>query len=211
MPDIDTNGWMDVSAEPPRISYSATSGQTEFSIPFPFIEESDLRVYVAGVLKTLTTHYTINGEGDEAGGTVTLLTGATLGDSVVITRNLAFELTTHIPLSGILDVPAINEQFTRLMMMIQQMDADRVRSLHQPDSDEDDFDDLPAAADRASKYLAFDADGQPSMVSSVSTSVAASAFMLTLLDDLTAAAARATLGITDQSAYAGLSNWHHCR
>jgi hypothetical protein len=70
---------------------------------------------------------------------------------------------------------------------------------------------LPVAASRASKYLFFDANGQPTAVASVSTSVAATAFMLTLLDDTTAADARATLGITDTSAYTGLSNWIHCR
>jgi hypothetical protein len=95
-------------------------------------------------------------------------------------------------------------------MMLQQAVTNLPRSLRQPTSDEDDLDALPIAATRASKYLAFDADGQPSLVASVSSAVSATAFMLTLLDDTTAAAARATLEITDQSAYAGLSNWHHC-
>jgi hypothetical protein len=89
--------------------------------------------------------------------------------------------------------------------------ADWPRSLRQPSSDVDDLDALPVAASRASKYLAFDADGQPSLVAAVSTSAAATAFMLTLLDDTTAAAARATLGITDQSAYTGAINHLHYR
>jgi hypothetical protein len=96
-------------------------------------------------------------------------------------------------------------------MMLQQAVADLPRSLRQPTSDADELDELPVAASRANKYLFFDADGQPSLVSAVSTSVAASAFILTLMDDTTAAAARTTLGITDQSAYTGLSNWQFCR
>jgi hypothetical protein len=206
MPD-----WLDVSATAPRIAYTATSGQTAFAVPFEFLEEEHLAIYQNDTLLTLTTDYTVSGEGDEDGGTITLETGATAGDSIVIALDVPLELTTHIPVTGRLDVPAINLQFTLLMMLIKQLDANRVRSLRQPDSDTDDLDDLPAAASRANKYLAFDSDGQPSLVSSVSSAVAATAFMLTLLDDTTAAQARATLGIADQSAYTGLSNWQFCR
>lgn len=203
--------YLDVSDVTPRITYTATSGQTVFTVPFSFIDETHLDVYVNDVLKTLSTHYSTSGEEDENGGTVTLVTGATAGDSVVIARVLTYELSIHIPTSGDLDIPAINLQFSLFTMMLQQAVADLPRSLRQPASDADDLDELPVAASRASKYLFFDADGQPSLVSSVSTSVAASAFILTLMDDTTAAAARATLGITDASSYTGLSNWHFCR
>jgi len=203
--------WLDVSDTTPRIAYTATNGQTVFAVPFAFLDETHLEVYVNDVLKTLSTHYTTSGEEDEDGGTVTLVTGATAGDSVVIARVLTYELSIHIPTHGDLDIPAINLQFSLFTMMLQQAVADLPRSLRQPASDADDLDELPVAASRASKYLFFDADGQPTLVSSVSTSVAASAFMLTLLDDTTAAAARATLGIADQSAYTGISNWQFCR
>lgn len=202
---------MDVSDEPPRISYTATSGQTTFTVPFEFLEEAHLNVYQNDTLLTLTTHYTVSGEGDEGGGSITLVTGATLSDSIVIALDVPLELDSHVPLSGQLDVAALNLQFTLFIMILKQIDADRVRSLHQPDSDTTDVVDLPTKANRASKYLFFDADGDPTAVSSVSTSVAASAFMLTLLDDTTAAAARTTLGITDQSSYTGLSNFNFCR
>jgi len=210
MPDSDA-GWLDVSDDTPRVSYTATSGQTAFTVPFAFLEEDHLEVYQNDTLRTLTTHYTVTGEGDEDGGTVTLVTGATAGDSIVIVRSVPYELTTHIPLAGALDVAALNLQFTLLVMMMQQFDTDRVRSLRQPESDVTDLNELGTASERASKYLFFNASGQPTLVSSVSTSVAATAFMLTLLDDTTAAAARATLGITDQSSYTGLSNHNFCR
>lgn len=203
--------WLDVSSTTPRIAYTATAGQTVFAVPFVFHDEDHLEIYVNDVLKTLSTHYTTSGAGDEVGGTITLVTGATVGDSIVIERVLPYELTAHIPTSGDLDIPAINLLFSLSTMMLQQAVADLPRSLRQPASDADDLDALPIAATRASKYLAFDADGQPSLVLSVSSAVSATAFMLTLLDDTTAAAARATLGITDQSSYTGLSNWHHCR
>ena len=205
--------WLDVSDTTPRIAYTATSGQQIFTVPFQFLDEADLLVYVDDVLQTLATDYTTTGEGSESsdGRTITFTTGLTAGDIVVIARELDLALDIHIPTTGQLDIPAINLMFSRFVMMLQQIDTERVRSIRQPAADVDDLDALPIAATRASKYLAFDADGQPSLVASVASAVSATAFMLTLLDDTSAAAARATLGITDQSSYTGLSNWHFCR
>lgn len=211
MPDSD-QGWLDVSDETPRIAYVATSGQTAFPVPFEFLDEAHLVVYQNDDLLTLTTDYTTSGEGDEGGGSITLVTGATVSDSVVIELEVPYELTTHIPLSGGLDVAAINLQFALFVMMLKQLDADQTRSLRQPASDVVDLTALPIAASRASKYLGFDADGQPVALSSVSTSAAATAFWVSLLSSTsTAATARSGLGITDQSSFIGLSNWHHCR
>lgn len=203
--------WLDVSDTTPRIAYTATAGQTVFTVPFAFLDETHLEVYVDNVLKTLSTHYSTSGAEDEDGGSVTFVSAMTGGESVVIARVLTYELTIHIPTSGDLDVPAINLQFSLFTMMLQQAVADLPRSIRQPTSDADDLDALPVAASRALKYMYFDADGQPSLVSSVSTSVAASAFWESMLPLTTAAASRAALGITDQSAYTGLSNWHFCR
>lgn len=203
--------WLDVSETTPRIAYTATAGQTVFPVPFAFLDETHLEVYVNGTLKTLSTHYSTSGEEDADGGFVTLVTASTLNDSVIIARVLQINLDTHIPSSGDLDIPAINLQFTLFVMMLQQAMADWPRSLRQPTSDADDLDDLPAAAARASKYLAFDTAGQPSLVSSVSTAVAATPFAETLLDDTTALEARATLGIAETTAYTDISNWNHCR
>lgn len=198
--------WLDVSDTTPRIAYVATAGQTVFTVPFVFLDEADLVVTVNDVTKTLTTDYTTSGEESESGGSVTFVTGLSALDAVVITRTMDIALTIHIPPSGALDIDAVNLMFSRFTMMLQQIDADRPRSLQQPASDVDDFNTLPVAASRASKYLAFDADGQPSLVASVSSAVSATAFMLTLLDDTTAAQARATLGVTDQAAYTGVFN-----
>jgi hypothetical protein len=203
--------WLDVSDVTPHIAYTATSGQTVFVVPFVFFDETHLAVYINDVLKTLSTHYATSGAEDEDGGTITLVTGATLNDSVVIERIVPYELTTHIPTSGDLDIPAINLQFSLFMMMLQQAVADFPRSIRQPASDEDDLDELPVAASRASKYVFFDSDGQLTVVASVSTSVAATAFMASLNSDAdNAAEARSLLGITE-SAYTAISNWHFCR
>lgn len=202
--------WLDVSSTTPRIAYVATAAQTVFVVPFAFLSEDHLEIYVDDVLQVLSTDYVTSGEEDDAGGSVTLNDALVGGESVVIARVVAYELVTHIPTTGPLDVPAINLQFSLLEMQLQQAVADLPRSLRQPTSDVDDFDALPVAASRALKYLAFDADGQP-LMSDAQSGSPTSAFMATVLDDTTAAAARATLGITDASSYVGLSNFHHTR
>lgn len=204
--------WLDVSDETPRIAYTATASQTVFTVPFVFLDETHLNVYQNDTLKTLSTHYSTSGEEDEDGGFITLVTGATVGDSIVIEREVPVELTTHIPTSGELDVPAVNLQFSLFVMMLQEAIATLPRSIRQPASDTEDMDALPVAASRALKYVFFDADGQPTVVASVSTSAAATSFWSTVLstgDD--AAESRTLLGITDQSSYTGLSNWQFCR
>jgi len=207
-----TTEWLDVSDTTPRVAYTATASQAVFAVPFPFLDETHLKVYQNGVLKTLSTHYSTSGEEDEDGGAITLVTGATLNDSIVIERDVPIELSTHIPLSGELDVAAINLQFSLFVMMLQQAITDLPRTLRQPASDADDLDELPEAADRAGLYLAFDVDGQPALVASVSTAAVATAYWANILSSTNSnSTAQAALGITAQSSYFGISNWHFCR
>lgn len=196
----------------PRIAYTATSGQTEFAIPFAFFEDADIKVYQNDTLKTLTTHYTVAGEGasDLATRKVTLVTGATLNDSIVIVRDIAVARTTDFPDTGPFQIETLNTALDRIIAIQQQLEDQVVRTLRLADSDPTENLDIPAVADRASKFLAFDADGAPTVAAAV-TEVPVSSFMQTVLDDTNAAAARATLGITDTTAYTGLSNWHFCR
>lgn len=187
--------WLDVSDTDPRVAYVATAGQTTFIVPFAFLDEADLKVYVNDVLKTLSTDYTTTGEADDDGGTVVFNTGLTVSDSVVIVRDVTVEIATHIPPSGPLDIPALNLTFSRMVMMLQKVVGLFPRCLQQPDSDVADLGPIPVVSDRASKYLAFDAEGQPIVASAVSASVPVTAAAATILDDTTTAAMLATLGL----------------
>ena len=83
----------------PRANYTASSGQTVFTVPFEFFDDGDVKVYVQGVLKTITQHYSISG-GNGSTGTVTLGTGATLNDKIAITRDVPIERTTDLTSSS---------------------------------------------------------------------------------------------------------------
>lgn len=196
-----------IDSTTPRVNYAATSGQTSFEVPFTFFDDEDLQVYQNDTLLTLTTHYTVSGAGDTGGGTLTLVTGATLDDSIVIIRSITIARVTDLPSSGAFVPDDANTEFDRIVAMMQQIENSIQRTLRLNDSDTTANVNIPAAADRASKFLAFDSDGDP-IVSAGTTEVTVSSFMETVLDDTTAAAARTTLGITDTSAHAGLSNFN---
>lgn len=146
----------------PRVQYVATAAQTDFDYPFPIFADADLKVYVDGVLKTLTTHYTVAGEGEDAGGTVTFITPMSGDEVVTIVRELAVERLTDFQQNGPWSSTNYNDEQDKTYLILQEIKSALKRALRLPNTTEVDTDDLelPAAA-WASKYLAFDADGAP--------------------------------------------------
>jgi len=83
-----------------RIQYTATSSQTQFTVPFEFFADADLLVVhtnAGGVDTTLSlasnpssvSQYSVSGAGESGGGSITLGSGATAGDKYTIQRNLS--------------------------------------------------------------------------------------------------------------------------
>jgi len=77
------------ASAPPSDSITATSGQTVLPYTFLANSASDIKVTQNGTLLALTTDYTVDGLGT-AGGNVTLVSGATTGDAIVITGSSYF-------------------------------------------------------------------------------------------------------------------------
>ena len=143
-----------------RVQYTATSGQTVFTVPFEFFANADLKVYQNATLKTITTHYTVTGAGVTGGGTVTFVTGATLNDVITIVRDVAVARVTDFPTSGPFVIEDLNTDLDRLTAMIQQQETKLARSVRLDDFDTPNtFNVLPVKASRAGKIMAFDTDG----------------------------------------------------
>ena len=158
----------------PRVSYTASSNQTAFTIPFEFFNITDLKVYKNTALMTFnssastTTTYKVTGTSsttDSAyefgdGGTVTFGAGLTAGDIVVIIRETPIERTSDFPVNGTFDVTALNTQQDKFASMIADVDQQNSRSIKLYDYDTvavSTF--LPVKATRANKILSFDTDG----------------------------------------------------
>lgn len=75
---------MTISSQNNRITYSGNAVTTAFSFPYKFSANADLKIYQDDVLKTITTHYTVTGAGDDGGGTVTFVTAPAVGTSNIV-------------------------------------------------------------------------------------------------------------------------------
>lgn len=196
-----------------RIAYGGNGTTTAFSFPYYFLEEGDLKVVLVDsngteTVQTLTTHYTISGEGSTSGGTVTMLTAPASGASLVIIRNTELTQEISLELNGALPVDQVEKALDKLTMIIQRLDErlDRAVVLKETDANAVSLE-LPKVSDRASKFLAFDSDGAVIAASGTVSEVPVTAFMETLLDDSTASAARSTLEMGSSSAIRTLAGF----
>ena len=140
----------------PRIAYTATASQTAFTVPFEFFDASDLNVFINETLKTITTHYTVSG-GNGSTGTVTLTSGATVNDKVLITRDVTLERTTDFPTSGPFQVASLNTELDKIIAMMADLNDLAGRGIQLADSDTAVSVTLPNVTGRAGKVLAFNA------------------------------------------------------
>ena len=147
----------------PRIQYTATASQTVFTVPFEFLANADLAVYVDGVLKTLTTDYTLTGANTTGGGTLTFVTGRTAGEIVTILGDLAYSRDTNkYTKYGLLPAEVLEADFDAMQVQVKQLARDGQFALRAPLTDTGTPDMvLPAKATRATKVLGFDSDGDP--------------------------------------------------
>ena len=141
----------------PRISYSVAQGVTQstFTVPFEFFAEESLNVYVDGVLKTLTTDYTVTGGDGSTGSVAISVTGASGGSTVVITRQISLERTADFPTSGPFQIAALNTELDRIIAIAADLNDGVARSLQLTDFDVAANLTLPSVNNRKGKTLAF--------------------------------------------------------
>jgi hypothetical protein len=191
---------MTVAVNDRRIQYTATSGQTTFAYDFKITDEAEIEVLQTlnadGTTSTLTltTDYTVTGV-DSAGGNIVLVTGAATDDTLTITGLTALTRDTDFNEAGNFLSSTVNDQLDRIVDILQETDSAVDRAMLLKKEDTAINLELPLTDDRKNKYLAFDANGNP-MASAAQSGSPTTAFMATVLDDATAAAALTTLGIS---------------
>jgi hypothetical protein len=152
---------MTVSTTTRKKSYTANGSSTVFAYDFRIFSDSDLKVYVDGSLKTLTTHFTVSGAGEASGGNVTFGSAPADTLSVVILRELPRTQTTDYVDNSALSATSLEDTADKNLMLIQEIDskagegfrfADVVVDAGVTTVDKN-------ASDRASKLLSFDSAG----------------------------------------------------
>lgn len=182
---------MTVTAQTPSVQYTITSGNVTslasdpasvtFSITFKYLATSEVVANFTDItdgsdtVLTETTHYTLSAAGDSGTFTFTA-TGAALmaaGDLLTFTRSMAFSQATDYAQNDELDAETLEGNFDKTVMISQQLKEELDRRIHFAKTATFDSTAEAAAkitdlkADRASKFLGFDTDGN--ITTSVST------------------------------------------
>lgn len=156
-----------IGDEQPRRVYAVGSTlESEFAVPFPFLADTDVHVVVnAGQSDeelNIGADYTVTGAGGQSG-TVTL-TNPVRNCTVTVYRELVIERSTRFPGAGTLKIPALNREFDRVVMMLQQQLDKLKRSISLAASDDLGTNaTLPVAQQRAGRLFVFDTAGRPVM------------------------------------------------
>lgn len=186
---------MSVQNQVPFNSYNANGATTVFPYEFLLLDPGDLIVTVAGVLKTYGADYGITGLGNLGGGDVVFGTAPASGN-VLFKRMLTIQRVTDYQDNGDLLADTLNNDFDRLWQALQQLQQNDLRALKLPYDTLVDQALIEDASARAGLLVGFDASGNMTLKKAADLSLqTVSAFIATLLDDVDAAAARATLGV----------------
>ena len=154
---------MTVSTTTRKKSYTGNGSTTVFAYDFRIFNNSDLKVYVNSVAKTLDSHYTVSGAGAASGGNVTFTSGNTPPDThpVVILRELPRTQATDYVDNSALSATSLEDTADKNLMLIQEIDDKAGVGFRFADTvtDAGTITIAKNAADRANKLLSFDAAG----------------------------------------------------
>lgn len=148
-----------ISNVPRRVVYAA-SGTGPYAFTFEILAASDIAVYKGDTLLTLTTDYTVTINANGTGSVTLVVTAGTSQITIVGSKTIA--RTTDFTTGGDFFANTLNDELDAQTIFIQQVAETAERGLKAPVTDPTDINMvLPRKADRANKYLAFDANGNP--------------------------------------------------
>lgn len=175
-----------ISNVPRRVVYAA-SGTGPYAFTFEILDETDIAVYKASTLLTLTTDYTVTINVNGTGSVTLVATAGTSNITIVGAKNI--QRTTDFTTGGDLFANTLNDELDNQTIYIQQVAETAERGLKAPVTDPTDIAmTLPAKDGRKGKVLAFDSTtGNPvagPALDSVVTVIEQSANINTVADNI---------------------------
>ncbi|HGB3909037.1 TPA: hypothetical protein ACIVLM_000299 [Salmonella enterica subsp. enterica serovar Birkenhead] len=159
---------MSIPVQTPFNLYIANGSTTVFPYRFLLNQASDLRITANG--KTVSSGFSVSGEGNQSGGQVTFSTPPASGTKIAILRNIPLRRDTEYQDNGDLLASTINADFDRLWMAIQGVDAFKDLALSRSGQDVNYYD----AKGMPVKNLGEPVDPQDAVTKSVLDSAVAS-------------------------------------
>lgn len=154
---------MTLSTTQSRVSYAGNGSSTVFSFPYYFLLTTDLVVILrqdsdgTEVTQTITTHYTVSGAGNSAGGSVTMLTAPASGYTLTIYRDPTATQGLDLVENDPLPAEEVEKAFDKTTMLIQRINDLRDRSVTLTDGFAGTFDPSLPPLIEASKLLGVNA------------------------------------------------------
>jgi len=118
-----------------RKDYTGDGSSTVFSFPYLFPADGDLDVYIYDTValtntqQTITTHYTVDGAGDDAGGNVTMVTAPTATQELIIIRVVDITQSSDYEDYNRFPANTVEGNLDRLTMICQQLQEQFDRSI----------------------------------------------------------------------------------
>ena len=111
-----------------RNDYTGDGATVTFAYTYLALVNTDLQVFVNGVQKTLTTHYTVTGVGTAAGGNVVFVTPPPVSSAVTILRVAPFTRVSNYVDNDPFAMATLNNDLDKLTMLMQQINERLGRS-----------------------------------------------------------------------------------
>lgn len=195
---------MTVPASTTTFRYEGNGVTAIFAYSNRLLGEVDVRVQIltratSAVVETLTrvTDYTVTIVSNSLAN-ITIINPAkipSVTQDILLTLNLDISQTRSYPRADSLPAADIERGLDKLTLIAQKLDDQLALAIRFPDSDTTSNGELPSAGFRASKYLAFDSDGEP--VASAGTDTITSPFGATLIEAADANEAKTILEVID--------------
>lgn len=155
-----------------RIVYTGSAGVGPYDFPFEILIKTDLNVYKNTTLLVVDVDYTVTISPTLGTGNITLAVAADGADTITIVGNRAIQRTSDFTTGGDLFANTLNDELDSQTIFIQQIAEKVNRAITAPETDPTTINMvLPVKASRASKYLAFDSNGNPVATAGAGTPV----------------------------------------